>query len=157
MATQEEAPQQPQKLGGIFWWLLLGLMIVSDIGCIIGNLLITGGLALTATAIGAVVGLPLAILGQAMSMFLSFNAFMFSTGYYVMNKVPLLEGRKIATMSVSAIIKLTPYVNLIPALTISFVAVTFMENAKRGSGIIGAVVRQTVERTPLGAMAVKVV
>ncbi len=154
--SPEQSAQRKEKLGGVFWWLLLGLMIASDVGCILSDLLIAGGIAISVTVVGAVVGVPLAVVGWAVGVLLSFNAFMFSTGYYLKNNVPLLEGRKIATWGVSAIIKAFPGLNVIPALTISFVAITLMENTKRGGGVLGKVGKQVLSKTPVGAVAVKV-
>jgi hypothetical protein len=155
-------PEQPQKLGGVFWWLMLGLMVISDVGCALSNLLIAGGTALTATALGAPVGIPLAILGWIGSSFLTFNAFMFSTGYYFMNKVPLMEARKLSTMGVSVIMKLIPFINILPTITISFIVVTMLENAKRGRGLLGGTVGAIAQKAmskagPIGAVAAKVV
>src|SRR3989344_9247750 len=146
--------QSQEKLGGVFWWLMLGLMGFSDIGTALCNILVTVGLSLTATVVGSIIGIPLAVLGYGASLLISLNAFMFSMGYYWTNKVPLLEARKLATLGVSVIIKGIPYGNLLPTLTISFVVVTLMENAKRGSGIIGAVAKKVVAKAgPVGAIA----
>lgn len=145
-ASQQTAGGGLPKLGGVFWWLLLGLMIASDIGSIVCDLIIAGGTALTATAVGSVVGIPLAIVGWVGGVFLAFNAFMFSTGYYLLNNVPLMEARKLATMGVSAIIKLIPMVNLLPTLTISFIVVTIMENTKRKGGIVGKIAQTVTVR-----------
>jgi hypothetical protein len=132
-------------------------MLFSDLICIIAAILVSAGMGLTATVAGAVVGIPLAAFAHGVSLLTSFNAFMFSTGYYLYHRVPLMEGRKLATWGVSAIMKVFPYSNLFPTLTFSFVLITFMENAKRGSGIIGKVAQTAVAKTgPAGAIAGKV-
>jgi hypothetical protein len=146
-------------------------MISSDIGCVLLDLLegagiaIAGGGSAITLGLGAPVAIPLgfsiAAVGWAGGALLSLNAFMFSTGYYLYNKVPLGEARKLATIGVSAIIKLIPMINMFPTLTISFIAVTVMENMKRGKGIFGGVVGTVAKKTiakagPVGAVAGKV-
>ena len=155
------------KLGGIYWWLLLGLMIASDIVSALANLLVLLGLgiagegSIVTLGIGAIVALPvgfsIAAMGWVVGVLVSFNAFMFSTGYYLFNKVSLLGARKLATMGVSVIIEFIPSANALPMLTIAFLIITFTENAKRGSSILGSVVQGAITKTGLvGAVAGKV-
>lgn len=171
---KETAPEQDvkeaglPKLGGTFWWLILGLMIMSDIGSVLCNLLVAAGLGIAGAGsaltlmLGAVVALPLgfsiAALGWAGGIFLAFNAFMFSTGYYWLNHVPLMEARKLATWGTSAIIKMVPLLSAFPTLTISFVVITVMENAKRGSGLLGVVAQKALAKTgPVGSVAAQAI
>lgn len=153
---ESRTPKQQAKLGGIFWWLILGLMIASDLGCILFDLLVTGGIAvagvgtLATFGLGAIIALPLgfsiATLAYVGGVFLSFNASMFSVGYYFFNNVPLMRARRLGTMGVSAIIKLLPFVNMVPTLTIAFLVITFMENAKRGAGLLGGVIGKVLSK-----------
>ena len=137
---QEGESEGLPKLGGVAWWLLLGLMILSDIGSVISNLLVTAGIGLAGAVVTAPIGIPLVVVGWIAGVLISFNAFMFSMGYYLFNEVPLMGVRKLATMGVSAIIELIPWVNILPMLTISFLIITITENVKRGHGILGGVV-----------------
>src|SRR3989338_4501884 len=54
VATQPQGGGQ-KALGGFTWWLLLGLMLVSDIGSALCNVLVTAGIGLTATVAGSIV------------------------------------------------------------------------------------------------------
>ena len=159
-----EEENKPKKLGGVYWWLLLGLMIMSDIGSVFCQLLVTAGLGIAGSTgiitlgIGAALGFGIAAAGWAAGALVSFNAFMFAMGYYFFNKVSLMGARKLATIGASAIIELLPLIGLLPMLTISFLVITFVENAKRGAGggIIGTVAKKALAKTPIGAVAGKV-
>lgn len=158
-----------QALGGIAWWLLLGLMIMSDLASVICSFLVTLGLGIagagTASIIAAIAALPLgggiALVGFLAGLFVTFNAYMFASGYFIFNHVPLMDAKKLATMSISAIIEMVPILSVLPMLTISFVAVTILENLKRGKGIVGGtagkVVKQVASKAgPVGYVAGKV-
>ncbi|MDO8520790.1 MAG: hypothetical protein Q7S52_01615 [bacterium] len=154
-SAQEQAGESAglPKLGGVAWWLMLGLMIGSDIGSVLCGLLVTAGIGLSAALVTAPIGIPLAVVGWAAGVLVSFNAFMFSMGYYLFNKVPLMGARKLATMGVSAIIELIPMVSMLPMLTIAFLIITITENMKRGSGIVGKLAQKVISKTPVGRVA----
>ena len=166
-ATPEQTVQALKKLGGFFWWFLLGFMVMCDLIGILGSAIVSLGMAAAAagtvatfglaSALVLPVGFSVAAVGWLLGVFFTFNAFILSTGFYRVNNVPILEARKLATIGLSVIIEAVPYANILPMITISFVLITLMENAKRGGGIIGAVAQKTIARAgPVGAVAGKV-
>jgi len=158
------APEQPAesaglpKLGGFSWWFTLGILVSIDIGSILISLAIEGlGMAATATAIGAPVGIPIAVLGWIGGVFLTFNALIITIGYLFLNHVPLLQARKLAIWGASAIIEAVPLLSTLPTAALSFAFITFLENTKRGEGILGKVAQKAIAKAgPVGAVAGKV-
>ncbi len=183
MATPQTAPPSRQRggsatpektvkaLGGVTWWLILGFMIISDIGSVLCNLIVTTGVTIAAAGtaatlgLGAIIAIPLGVsisgVGWLAGFIVSLNAFMFSMGYYFFNGVPLMGVRKVATVGVSAIIELLPWVSALPMLTISFLIITITENMKRGKGIMGGVAGKVATKAiakagPVGMVAGKI-
>lgn len=136
--NNQSAKQLP-KLGGFPFIAILGILIICDILNVVMDLLITAGLGLSATLIGAIPGIPLAVIGYAGQLVINLNAFLITFMYYWYHKVPLLETKKLATIGVSAIMEIMPYTSILPMTTISFFVVVNIENIRRKSGIIGVV------------------
>lgn len=144
-----------RKLGGIFWWLILGCLIMIDTASVILSLVVEGiGVGVSMTVVGIVIGIPLALLGWAGGIFLTANALLLSIIYFLQNKVPLLQARKLATIGTSALIEAVPILSALPTASLSFIVVTLFENMKRGKGalggITGTIVQKTIGKTPVG-------
>ena len=134
------------KLGGFAFFAIHALMIFADIMSVVMELFIAAGLGLTATLVGSIVGIPLAVIGYGGQFIVDVNAFLIAFLYYWWNHVPLMETRKLATIGVSAIIKVLPIIGGLPTATISFLVVVFIENARRRSGAIGALAGKALSK-----------
>lgn len=119
---QEEvaAPtKQPKKTNLLFFLLVLGLAIIKDLIDLAAMGLDALGVALIATALGAIVGIPLIAISWLVSflvgLFVNFTiaAYFFHRG----------EGlsRRLAIQSIGFIIELVPFVSLLPLTTLTFV------------------------------------
>jgi hypothetical protein len=123
------------------WWLILGMLVFSDIASILLNILVATGLGISVTVVGAVVGIPLMLLAWGGGAFLLLNGILITSYYFWTNGVNLMGAKKLATMATSAIIEVLPLLSVLPTASISFVVVTVVENAERSSGILGAVAK----------------
>lgn len=136
--------QQLPKLGGFPFFAVLGILLICDTLDVVMDLLITAGLGLSATVVGAIPGIPLAIIGYAGQLVVNFNAFLITFIYYWYHKVPIMETKKLATIGMGAIMELMPFTSILPMTTISFFVVVSIENVRRKSGIIGAIAGKAI-------------
>ena len=149
-ATQKKPKKASAALKGgyILFFLVLGLSVIKDISDIIFNLLTFGGTALSATLIGAPIGIPLLIFSEATSLFLT----MFTDGtsmlYFWFTGGKL--GVRLAIMSVGAIIDAVPGLGVLPITTITFVlaflagrAISKVES-KVGGGLVTSAIAKKI-------------
>ena len=132
-ATGEQAEESAglPKLGGVAWWLILGALATIDlVGLALSLGLTSLGVGISATVVGIVIGIPLAMLGWAGSLFLTVNALALTIGYLVANKVPLLGARKLAIWGTSVIIEAIPILSALPTAALSFVIITVTERTE---------------------------
>lgn len=142
VTTTSASPKK--KLNLLFFFLVLGLAFIKDIIDLVCMGLIALGMGLTATLLGAVVGIPIAVVAWIISfifgLFINFTitAYFFSTGQGV--------GRRLAIQSVGFIIELVPYVNLLPLTTITFLIASLTGNVMRAASKVvpNPVVRKVV-------------
>lgn len=144
ISTQTSRRQQLPKLGGFPFFAILGILMICDILGVVMNLLITAGLGLSATVIGAIPGIPLAVIGYAGQLVIDVNAFLITFMYYWYNKVPLMETKKLATIGVSVIMEVMPFSSILPMMTTSFFVVVTIENLRRKSAIVDAIAGKAI-------------
>lgn len=145
VAEEDEEALAPKKIGGMVWWLLLGMFVFFDLMSILLNILIAVGTGLSATVVGAVVGIPLAILAEGGDIFLIFTALLISNTFFWLNGVSLLGVKKLVTMFMSVIIEFIPIVSILPSASISFILITMFENSERKGGVLSALARKVSE------------
>ncbi len=127
-------PSEKNKTNLLFFFLVLGLAITKDLIDIISHALIAVGMGLTATMLGAVVGIPLVAVSWVVTfvfgLFVNFTiaAYFFSTGHGI--------GRRLAIQSIGFIMELVPYVSLLPLTTITFVIAHFLGKVPNPTKVI---------------------
>jgi hypothetical protein len=118
--TAESAKQMAVKGGMVLFWLVAGIAIIKDIIDIFSVLLDLVGLGLTATAVGAVVGVPLAVLSEIIDKISGLLIDFTIVAYfgYIGGGFAL----RLVIMSVGAIIDAVPGLDVLPLTTVSFFA-----------------------------------
>lgn len=116
----DAAQKMVVKGGPVLFWLVAGCAVVKDIIDIVSALLDAIGLGLTATVVGGVVGVPLAvfseILDKASGLFIDFTVVAYFG--YIGGGFAL----RLVTLSIGAVIDAIPGLNVLPLTTVSFFA-----------------------------------
>lgn len=138
------------KGGPVFFWMVAGLALVKDVIDIIASFLDMLGVALTATALGAPVGIPLAFLSEVMDkvagMFIDFTIL----GYF--SYIGGAFAVRIVAISIGAIVDAVPIFDVLPITTVSFFAAYLL-----GRGASEMTKGQLIGKTAkLGKLAIKV-
>jgi len=116
--------EQKHKTNYLFFFLVLGLAITEDLVDLASHGLSAVGMGLTATGLGAIIGIPVLVISWIVSflfgLFINFiiAAYFFSTGQGL--------SRRLAIQSIGFIIELVPFVSLLPLTTITFVMAHFI-------------------------------
>lgn len=125
----ESSPQKQGVKGGlVLFWLVVGLAIGKDIFDIFTGLLHLIGLGLTATVIGAPIGVAIAFFASIINFLtgLVITFTMFAYFAYIGGSL----GRRLVVMSIGAIIEVIPAVNLLPLTTAMFFLSYFIGKIK---------------------------
>lgn len=121
--TSKEADQK-QKTNYLFFFLVLGLAIIEDLVDLASHGLSAVGMGLTATGLGAIIGVPVLVISWTVSflfgIFINFiiAAYFFSTGQGI--------SRRLAVQSIGFIIEMVPFVGMLPLTTATFVTAHFI-------------------------------
>lgn len=121
--TAKEAGQR-SKTNLLFFFLVLGLAIIEDLVDLASHGLSAVGMGLTATGLGAIIGIPVLAISWIVSflfgLFINFiiAAYFFSTGQGV--------SRRLAVQSIGFIIELVPFISMLPLTTATFVIAHFI-------------------------------
>lgn len=123
--AQQPTPQKKGVKGGmVLFWLVAGLALGKDIIDILTSLLGLVGLGLSATVIGAPVGVAIdfltGIVDFISGLFIDFT--MFAYFAYIGGKL----NRRFAVMSIGAIIEMIPGLNILPMTTVMFFLAYFV-------------------------------
>jgi hypothetical protein len=108
----------------LFFFLVLGLAIIKDLVDLMSHALSALGMGLSATVLGAVVGIPLVVISWVVSFVFGLfvngliAAYFFSTGQGV--------SRRLAVQSIGFIMEMVPFVSLLPLTTATFVLAHFI-------------------------------
>lgn len=127
--VEETEPQKKGVKGGtVLFWLVAGLAVAKDIIDIFTGLLQLIGLGLTATVIGAPVGVAIAFIASIIN-FLTGLTIALTMGAYF-SYIGGNFGRRLVVMSIGAIIEFIPAVNLLPLATAMFFLSYFIGKIK---------------------------
>ncbi len=136
----QEAKNMAVKGGPVLFWLVAGIAVVKDM-IDVASLLIDGlGIALTATAIGAPVGIALGFLSEVIDKIAGMMIDFTLVAYfgYIGGGFAL----RIVIMSVGALIDAIPFMNVLPLTTVSFFAAYFFGRAVK-TAASSTVIRNT--------------
>ena len=141
---EERRSSPPLKGGNLLFFLVFGLAIAKDLLDLLALLLDAIGVGLSATVIGAVVGIPLAIFSEVLSKFaaLAIGGTILFYFWFTGGKFAL----RLVVMSIGAIIDAVPVLNALPITSITFVF----------AFIIGRAISK-VESSVLGGAATSVI
>jgi hypothetical protein len=117
--NESSAAKQTLKGGAILFGLVLGLVILKDLFDLVSLALDAIGAGLTATVVGSVIGVPLAILSEVLNKFgtLVVDVTVLFYFWFTGGKFAL----RLVVMSIGAIIDAVPVLNTLPITTITFV------------------------------------
>jgi hypothetical protein len=144
VSQEERRSSPPLKGGNLLFFLVFGLAIAKDLLDLLALLLDAIGVGLSATVIGAVVGIPLAIFSEVLSKFaaLAIGGTILFYFWFTGGKFAL----RLVVMSIGAIIDAVPVLNALPITSITFVF----------AFIIGRAISK-VESSVLGGAATSVI
>ncbi len=148
-ATEEK----PKKKLGIAFFTVLCLCVIKDLLDVLFIILAAAGAGLSATGVGAVVGIPLTgvvmLLSFLVSLFMSFILF----GYWTLRGGNV--AKNLIKQGMSSLVESIPLINILPLTTIIFV-ISHIDLKKVSGGVAGKIVSKTVGRTPVGIITSKV-
>jgi hypothetical protein len=121
-------------------WFFFGIVLILDLVSILCELILLAGVGISATGVGAIVGLPLAGVAWLIQALAGTTATVVSVSYFWINKVRMTP-TKILLHGMAFILNKVPILSFIPMNTIAFVATTLEENSKRKGGLIGGVLK----------------
>lgn len=126
----------------LFFWLVAGIEAAKDSLDVVWDTLIGVGIGLTATAVGAVAGIPIAVFALGMSWFISFTVFIITMVYFVYTKQSVVL--RLVIISISTIIGMIPVLKILPEATAGFFVAAFTSTiAKVGNKIIEGAANKT--------------
>jgi phosphatidylglycerophosphate synthase len=135
----EKDSPPPQKLGGIFFWMTVGIALFKDLVVDpFSDLLIAAGMGMTATVVGAVVGIPLAVFvwliafGATCSVWLLMRVYFNTHG----GVHPSAKMKRFAAWILAIIIGVIPVLKQLPETTILFFILAYLENAIRNNRLL---------------------
>lgn len=154
----ENAP--PQKLAGVFFWMTGGLAITKDLVIDTGaDALVSagigiagGGAAVSALTLGLSnlvtlpLGLSIAVLAWSAKMLFAVTIWLIMFVYFYLHGGihTTVRIRRFVIWFLAIIIEIVPYVDILPATTVMFFLVAFMENAVRKNNLLGYAARTAV-------------
>ncbi len=138
---QEAGASPPEKLGGVLWWMTLGVCILDDAS---DFMFFAMKLAFTA----AIVTIPLAIffwilgIGITLAVFILTHVYFYTHGGLHMKA----QIKRIVIRVVAFFIESFPVLELLPMTTVMFVLISILENAIRKDNLIAHALRYAVHR-----------
>lgn len=134
--------EKPKLVGGFFWWFLLGIFIFLDLL----DLLFTALAALIgATGLGLPIAAIIVVVDNLIDMFATFT----TATYYKFTGVPL-GFRNIALLSIGFLCEWIPVLDVLPWLSITFVATRILTNITRKGAAKSGLLGKAVGLTPVG-------
>gem|GEM_PF-4798877 len=136
--TSEGEGTAKKATNWLLFWLVGGIEISKDLLDLVWGLLESLGVGLSATGVGAVVGIPISFFAIGMSWLVSLTVFIITMVYFIYTKQSVLL--RLVIISISTIIGMIPGLNILPDATIGFFVAAFVGTiAKVGKKIIGGV------------------
>lgn len=139
----------PQKLGGVFFWMVAGLAILKDL--VVDPLALAGqglGGALSATLIGAALGIPLWAVSWGAKVFFGTTVMAISYAYFWTHGG--LHGsakiKRLGVLILCFITSIIPMADLLPETTFLFFFVAIVENAIRKDNLVAHALRFGVDK-----------
>jgi phosphatidylglycerophosphate synthase len=129
----------PQKLGGIFFWMTVGIALFKDLVIDpFSDLLIAAGMGISATVVGAVVGIPLAVFvwliafGSTCTVWLLMQAYFHTHG----GVHPSAKMKRFAAWILAVFIGMIPFLKQLPETTVLFFILAWLENTIRNNRLL---------------------
>lgn len=145
--TEDNPP--PAKLGGVFFWMTAGLAILKDL--VVDPLALAGqatGLAMSATVIGAVAGIPLWLVSWGGKIFFGLTVTLICYVYFWTHGG--LHGsakiKRLGVLILCFMTSLIPLAELLPEATFLFFFVATVENTIRRDNLIAHAARYGLDR-----------
>ena len=135
------------KIGGIWYWFVLGICILKDI-------IDVGLVALELFLVATVLAIPIAILIFLYQFVATVGMFMLNFAFFRAQEAHFVGAKKfimrrLLALSVGLLMKLIPLVAALPTTAIIFVLLVLYENRVRMGGKIGAVLEVVAERVAI--------
>jgi hypothetical protein len=137
------AGKKSGHLGGFMFWFVLGIAIIKDIAIDpLCEILITGGLGASATAIGTVVGVPMIVIGWVIKCVTLATFYILATLYFSVNGGihTSIRVARLILWGLGGIGEFLPVVGMLPLTAVVFSATAFLENRARSrEGVTGEI------------------
>lgn len=150
---QAEIIKKKSHLGGLSYFFMLGICIIKDLLDLAWTALAVVGLGLSATVVGALVGIPLFVFAKALAVLCGLGVSMLiltylfatdsTTGVGIAGKV--IARRLIIPFIILIIDSMVPGVEALPVTTICFIFTLIIENRIRKGGALGAATKFVVK------------
>ena len=126
-----DAPPPPEKLGGVFFWMVLGLALIDDLSDVAFTAI---NLALTAT----VAGIPVAIFLFLIGIIISVTVFILMQTYFLTHGGLHTSAKlkRFALWIIAVPMEMIPILQLLPMSSILFVAIAWLENSIRKENLL---------------------
>ncbi len=131
----------PKKLGGVLWWMTLGVCILDDASDFV---FVAIKLAFTA----AIVTIPLAIFFWILGIGITMAVFILTHVYFLTHSGLHMKAqiKRIVIRIIAFFIECIPILELLPMSTVMFVLISALENTIRKDNLIAHALRFGIER-----------
>lgn len=145
--TKDTPP--PQKLGGVFFWMTAGLALLKDV--VVDPAVVAGdamGWAMTASVIGAPIGIAIVVVCFAMGAIFSVTVWLIIHAYYLTHGGVHASAKlkRLVLWLFTILVGMIPFMKLLPETTFIFFAVAWLENAIRQNNLVAHTLRYGVDR-----------
>ena len=118
--STETSSKNTVRGGPVLFWFVAGIAVIKDIIDIFSSILNLVGVGLSATVIGAPVGMALAVFSQIIDFFAGLFIDLTLVAYF--GYIGGGFGLRLVIMSIGGFIDAIPFLNILPMTTISFFA-----------------------------------
>ena len=137
----DTTPPPPEKLGGVFFWMVLGLAVADDLSDVVFT-------AINLALVGTVAGIPIAIflfligIGITISIFILMQVYFITHGgLHASAKI-----KRFAMWFIAIPLEMIPVLQLLPMSAILFVVIAWLENTIRKDNLLAHALQSAINR-----------
>lgn len=136
------ATAPPEKLGGVFFWMVAGLCAAKDL-IDLPFALIELGLSAT------VIGIPMTILMAIASAILAVTIWIIQHAYFMTHGGLHLSAKikRLVLMLVAIPLEIGPFLQILPMMTVMFVVIAWLENTIRKDNLLAHAIQLGIEES----------
>ncbi len=140
-AREVDTPPPPPRLGGVFFWMVLGLAVADDLS----DVLFT---AINFALVGSVVGIPIAIFLFLIGICITGTVFILMQVYFLKHGGlhASAKMKRYALWFLAVPIEMIPVLQLLPMSAILFAVVAWLENTVRKNNLLAHALQSGINR-----------